>query len=187
MMHYELNACSDGSVTISLEPQIYCCPQDTQIGNITYTKGFHLYAKLDYYFIAATVKIEGQGDTGISADVTLDKIIIGHGNFLSITNETGETGPQFTMSTYAQGSQPPHISISGAVQVMGVNLPSIYLDITEEGVDFDIKEEISSDLYFELTGSVGDPHNMNLDGKANVQIEDSDESDDYEYNSNFTQ
>jgi hypothetical protein len=28
---------------------------------------------------------------------------------------------------------------------------------------------------------------MNLDGKANVQIEDSDESDDYEYNSNFTQ
>jgi len=171
MIHYELDASSDRSVTVSLEPQFYCCPQPTQIGSFNYPQGFHIYAKIDYYFIAASVKIEAQGNTGISADVTLDKIIIGHGNFLSITNETGETGPQFTMSTYAQGSQPPHISISGAIQVLGVNLPSIYLDITEEGVDFDIKEEISSDLYFELTGSVGDPHNMNLAGKANVQID----------------
>jgi len=171
MLHYELDAGSDGSVTVSLEPQFYCCPQPTVIGSFRYPQGFHVYAKIDYYFIAASVKIEAQGNTGISADVTLDKIIIGHANFLSITNETGETGPQFTMSTYAQGSQPPHISISGAIHVLGINLPSIYLDITEEGVDFDIKEEVSSDLYFELTGSVGDPHNMNLDGKANVQID----------------
>ena len=169
MLHYELNASADGSVIVSVEPQFYCCPQPTTVGSFTFSQGFHVYAKIDYVFIAASVQIEAQGNNGISADVTLDKIIIGHSQFLSITDAAGDTGPQFSLATFTQGSQAPHISISGAMKVLGLSLPSIYLDITEDGVNFDITYP-ASNPYFTLNGTIGDTNNMHLDGEIDVSV-----------------
>ncbi len=178
MNHYALQAGADGAVAVSLEPQLYCVPQDTAIGSLNFPKGFHVYGELDLYVTKAKVKIAVQGLTGVCADVNVDQITIVNPTFFALTDATGKKGPQVSIATFAQNAkaqpdknfQPPHIFISGKLRVLGVDLTSTYLSVSEKGVVVDITQPVYEGLTLTLKGNIGDPDNMSLGGAAVVGV-----------------
>ena len=70
MTHYILRH-EHGTISVSLEPQLYCAPQATQIGSLQFPQGFHLEAEVDLIALRAQLTIEIKGLTGISAEADL--------------------------------------------------------------------------------------------------------------------
>ena len=178
-MHYEATADRDGAVAVALEPQIYCVPQDTQLGTLHFSQGFKLIGELDLFIVNARVSIDIKGLTGACADVTVNKITIGNTNFFALTSADGRSGPQVSISTFTQSAQaqpdktlrPPHICITGDLVLLGVDLSRTYLSVSEKGVVVDIGRQVSPVVRLSVNGTIGDPKNMKLGGSVALGVD----------------
>lgn len=172
-MHYQLTRGPRGAIVVSLEPQIYCVPQTTTLAGLKpFPQGLTVTGELDLYIARATAEIEVQGLTGVLANATLSKIVIGNRSFFSLTSANGTTGPQLSIATFTQTAQaepdpklqPPHIFITGQMTILGEVLSSVYLSVSENGVVVDINQSLSSVLTLALKGTISDLDNMALTG-----------------------
>ncbi|HEV7426512.1 MAG TPA: hypothetical protein VGQ46_09100 [Thermoanaerobaculia bacterium] len=174
MLHYELSA-SGGSVNVALEPQIYCAPQATKIGTLSYPQGIHVIAEVDQFLIKTRMQVEISPSQGIAADVSLAPIQLVSPSFFSITGSGPNGGPQLSLSTYTQSTQtdprlqPPHFLLSGAMNILGVAGESIYVTVGADGLTFDFNET-AGPMQLALNGSVSTALALAVGGSATIGI-----------------
>lgn len=152
-VHYELSASGD-QLTIAFEPQLYVAPAAVTIGGpgagaITYAAGIAVYGQLDLFGITAALAVQvtftsGFIPTGLTLEARLSPISL-FGGGLTLTRATGDTfaeagkGPYLSIdtatTTASDGtSVPPHIAVSGQLDLLGAEAATAQLLVTASGL-----------------------------------------------------
>jgi hypothetical protein len=174
MKHYQLKRNSD-KIAVTLEAQIYCAPQATNIGTINFPQGFFINGHLNFFGFNLTATIEISTHKGISVDAAMDRIVIGNETLFSITAKEGSGGPEVSIATFTQPDQkneafrPPHFFINGQIKILGLN-ESIYVNVTKNGLEFDLKNHMNPLLSYDLHGSFDSLTQMNVGGSIMAGI-----------------
>lgn len=177
MLHYELNV-SGENIDVALEPQFYCAPQATQIGALTYPQGIHVIAEIDAFLVKAQIKIEISPSTGIAVDAGLAPIDLVSSNVFSLTGTSPNGGPLLSMATFSQPQQsdprlqPPHFLLTGTLHVLGVDVESIYVSISAQGLAFEISQT-SFAVQYDLQGAVTAAPALSVNGTAVLGLDES--------------
>jgi hypothetical protein len=174
MKHYQLQKKND-KIRVALEAQLYCAPQDTNIGSVKFPQGFFIDGRLDFFGLDLTTAIEISINKGIAVDAAMDKIVIGNATFFSIVAQQGDGGPAVSIATFTQPNQPdealrpPHFLINGRVQILGLS-ESVYVNVTSKGLEFDFKNRMNPLLSYDLHGSFVSLTQLNAGGSIKVGI-----------------
>lgn len=174
MKHYQLKR-NGARICVSLEAQIYCAPQDTNIGTIRFQQGFFINGHLEFFGFNLTATIEISINKGIAVDAAMDRIVIGNENLFSITAKKGPGGPVVNIATFTQPDQqneafrPPHFFIDGQLKILGLS-ESVYVNVTKNGLEFDLKNHMNPLLSYELHGSFDSLTKMNVGGSVKAGI-----------------
>ena len=160
MYHYSLSRQGD-TISVDLQPQIYCVPGPLSafIGSIQYPPGFDVVGEIDYLLLQAQVKVLISANQGIAADVDVAPIVIVNQDFFAVTGAGGKGGPHLSLATYSQPNlvdvqlRGPHFLVSGNLRLLGVDMLSVYVSITEHGLDFKVAEQVNPLLHVDLHGS----------------------------------
>lgn len=172
--HYILTK-TGGQISVTLEPQIYCAPNNTQLGNRQYPQGFQVFAEIDYLIIQAQIKIIIDTGKGIAADVTINPIVIFSDQFFSFTSTDGSSGPRLSLATFTDLSQTdtrlqnPHFMLIGSLRLLGLSFTSIYANISTSGVQFKLQQQIGT-LHLDLNATVTSLTNMSAGGTITVDV-----------------
>ena len=178
MRHYAFKK-ANGVITVSIEAQFYCAPQETLIGTIPFPADFYVNGAIELFGFNASATVHISANQGLSIDAQMDPLIIGDRRLLSLTAARGDGGPQLSVSTYNNPAaerpefQPPHFYINGQLELLGTTR-SCFVDINEKGGSFDIHGDIVPLVSGRLTGVINGATDMNIGGKLNVGIDDVD-------------
>jgi hypothetical protein len=176
MRHYGLSKQGD-QVTVELQAQIYCVPQDTFIGSLQYRQGFEIEADITFLALHARIKAIIRVRQGIMADVDVAPMIIYNRDFFAITDASGGAGPRLSIASFDQPNHPdpnlrgPHFLLTGKLRLLGVDVSSTYISVTESGLVFQLKQQLTPLLYTEIKGSFTSLNNLSAGGAANVGID----------------
>jgi hypothetical protein len=177
MKHYELKTAGPGVISGSLQPQLYCAPQDTNIGALSYPQGINVFAQIDAFLIKAQVRVEISTNSGISADVGVAPIQLVNANVFSITGGGPGGGPRLSMSTYARSGetdprlQGPHFLLTGTMRLLGFDVAGAYISISGNGLQVDLIGQIAPAVSVDLHGTVDNAPSLNVRGGVNVGID----------------
>jgi hypothetical protein len=175
MQHYSLSLAGT-SIAVTLQPQLYLAPQTTFIGALQYPQGFDITAEIDYLLLQTQIKILINTNQGIAADVDLAPIILLSRDFFSITGSNAQGGPLFSLATYSQPNltdarlRDPHLLIAGTLRLLGADLVSISVLVSEHGLTFDISYQVNPILHVDLHGSFTSLTNLNAGGAIAVGV-----------------
>jgi hypothetical protein len=175
MRHYSLKL-QGGSIAVTLEPQLLLAPQTTFIGSLQYPQGFDVIAEIDYVLIQAQIKILISANQGIAADVDLAPIVLLSRDFFSLSGAGGPGGPHLSLATYRQPdlSDPqlrdPHFLLAGNLRLLGADLSSISLFVSEHGLTFDLSSQTTPFLFLQVHGSFDSLSQLDAGGSIVVGI-----------------
>jgi hypothetical protein len=176
MLHYSLS-CQGDQITVDLQPQIYCAPQDTFIGAIKFPQAFYVAAEIDYLLLQAQIRVLVNPRIGITADVDVTPIIIYSPTFFAVTAADGKGGPRLSLATFSQPNLPdanlrgPHFLVNGKLELLGIDVSSMYISISSSGFDFAIKQQVNPALSLDVTGNFDSLNNLHAGGKAVVGLD----------------
>ncbi|MBL7500403.1 hypothetical protein I6A84_21900 [Frankia sp. CNm7] len=162
MTHFSLAATGAG-VEVSYDPQLYCAPNDTQIGPNRFPRGFHIQTAIEFLlFDLDRLWVEISPARGIAADAMVAPIVVGHPDLFSITNAARDGGPTLSLATYTRSAaeqpdpelRPPHVLVSGALRLLGTDFGSVHLNVSESGVTVRITATVGGGVRVDLAGSV---------------------------------
>lgn len=168
MSYYCLTKKGD-SISVEKQPQIYCAPTDTWIGENKYPQGFHIDAEIDFLLIKTQIQIIIDTSKGISADATLDPITIYNSDFFVVKAASGDGGPRLSLSTFTNPSQTeqnlkdPHFMINGKLRLLGLDISNTYIKIGTDGLYFSISEQVAL-MNLNLNGSFSSLTNLSAGG-----------------------
>ncbi len=101
-VHYELSK-KNGILTVSLNPQFYFAPQDTQLGNLTFAQGLFFNAKLQFLGFEALANIRASLTEGLLAEGYLSPLVLGAPDLFSLTATSDpQKGAHLSLATYGQ-------------------------------------------------------------------------------------
>src|SRR6266567_3478344 len=89
----------------------------------------------------------------------------------------GKGGPRLSLATYSQPNlvdvqlRGPHFLVSGDLRLLGVDMLSVYVSITEHGLDFKVAEQVNPLLHVDLHGSFDSLTNLDVGGGIIVGID----------------
>ncbi|MGJ4747998.1 hypothetical protein ACQV5M_16690 [Leptospira sp. SA-E8] len=174
MKHYQLRK-SGNSISVSIQAQFYCAPQNTFIGNIQFPAGFFVNGAIEFFGFEASVTATLNPNQGIAVDAQMDKLVIGGEKIFSISAAQGEGGPKISISTFSQPEQKdemfrsPHFYVNGAVYLLGLKR-TMYVKVTKSGLLFDIESDLLPGISFDLHGSIGGQSALDVGGDINVGL-----------------
>jgi hypothetical protein len=162
-----------GKIRVSLEAQLYCAPQYSQIGTLEFQQGFFLNGTLSILGLKSTTTVEVSNNKGIAIDSCLNKsLIIGNKNLFMLSDVKGKKGPRISLSTFSQPKKPekqfrkPHFYIDGRLNMLGLK-SSCLVRITQSGCIFLFDEKASAG--FATHGFSGKTSfDFNVNGKINL-------------------
>jgi len=188
MRHYQLQKVGN-QIKVSLQTQLYCVPQSSQIGALEFPAGFFLNGTLSLFGLKATTKVEVNASKGIAADAYLNKALsIGGGQFFKLSDAEGKKGPRLSLSSYTQNNHPtkefrkPHCYLDGKIMLLGLNSTGL-VSVTTKGLHFYIKNvsNLKSPgssiaggkvkLTYAIEGEVGSASALSAGGELGVQIQ----------------
>ncbi|MBZ4422662.1 hypothetical protein [Myxococcus sp. RHSTA-1-4] len=175
MTHYELKR--DGTnIRVSLQPQIYCAPQATTIGALSFPMGFQVHGGLEFFGLRAETDVIVNPMKGIAVDVDVEPLIIGKREFLSITGYKGKSHPRLSLSTFTQPQleadfREPHAFLSAGVKLLGLEVAGLLISISDQGFAFGLTERPSTTLSYELKARFKDPSDFTCGGRAEAGID----------------
>jgi hypothetical protein len=175
MRHYQIRKDpKTGKIRVSLEAQLYCAPQYSQIGTLQFQQGFFLNGTLDILGLKSTTTIEVSNNKGIAIDSYLNKsLIIGNKNLFMLSDDKGKKGPRVSLSTFSQPNKPeklfrkPHFYIDGRLNLLDLKSTCL-VQITQSGCNFLFDEKASTG--FRTNGFSGKTSfDFNVNGKINFK------------------
>ncbi|NTW49487.1 MAG: hypothetical protein HGB19_07160 [Chlorobiales bacterium] len=166
MTHYSLRK-NNNQIDVELEAQIYIAPAETHIGQ-DFPPGFRVDGQLEVLGETAKISVDIMQGTGISADVSLNPVVIFQKQFMSITGYKGQGGPTFSLATFPKDKEQPHLYISGELQLLGVSA-AVKVNLTKSGYHFDINETLLG-TGFDLSADFDSINNFNCGGSATVGV-----------------
>lgn len=179
MQHYQLTKQDDGSLTVMLNPQFYCAPQDVNLGALAYKKGFFLTGRLKLFAFDASVKVLVSPSQGVAIDGTLGRIVIGTEALFALEDDLNPSqGPVLSVATFTQpgladpGLRGPHFLISGSLTMLGIKR-GLYVRASDQGLLFDINGPLSPlvpVISADLHGHFRSPIDMGLTGSLTIGI-----------------
>lgn len=183
MKHYEFVQKSTTEVDVSLDAQFYLAPEDVTIGTLPpFKAGYRLNGRVDIFAFHASFDLEIQTNKGFTLAAEMDRLVIGSDKFLVISGYGGQGNPEINIATYTDNTrpiakfQPPHIYITGDIELLGVIGAEIYLSAsTKDGVQFAFDSHVGTDqtgnyLGFSLNGHFKAIDNFGGGGTATAHI-----------------
>jgi len=139
LSHYHL-ASAGTTITVEKEAQVKVVPQATQLGNLPPVQaGYAMSGTLSVFGLVGIVDIDFQPTVGLSVEAYLSPLQLLNGQLLTITADGDSTkGAYLSLSSYTQGSTPPHATASGTVTLLGLVGTSISIDISPSGGTFQL-------------------------------------------------
>ncbi len=180
MRHYQLSKSGD-QFTVEVNPQFYCAPQATSIGELRFSAGFFISGRVNFFGLYAEATIDISPNKGIAVDAQMSKIVLGNENLFCIKAAEGSGGPQISIATFSQPEQKvpefrkPHFYINGMVELLGMSR-SVFINISTSGAQFDLKGDLlpGGIVQGELEGTFDSPTNASVEGDVKVGIGDVD-------------
>jgi hypothetical protein len=182
--HYQLKK-TGNTITVSLEAQFYCAPQDTSIGTETFLKGFKLNGKIEVLGFEASTTIEVSPYKGVLIDAQMSPIIIYSKTFFSITKEEvsgapvikgpDSGGPRISIATFYQPEETveefrlPHFYINGRLEMLGL-VEAIFITLTDKGFEFDLKGMLMPFVTFDVNAHFLSLTNLGVGGSLMVGV-----------------
>lgn len=174
MEHYRIER-QPNQLAVLLQPQFYFAPQATTIGALPpFPQGMHVDAEIDSFALKARVRVSvvnSGAQPGISADVDVAPIVLIADDVFSVKGATGTGGPRLSLATFTQPAQtdplrrPPHVLVSGSLNVLGLAAASTNLTVTTGGLSFAVSST-SGSASVSLSGSVANLTNMQALGSV---------------------
>lgn len=131
-----------GRIRVSLDAQLYCAPQYSQIGTLAFQQGFFINGTLSILGLQSTTTVEVSKNKGIAFESYLNKaLVIGNDNLFKLSNVKGKKGPRISVSTFSQPNQPdklfrkPHFYMDGKLRLLGLQNTCL-VQITQSGCIF---------------------------------------------------
>jgi hypothetical protein len=137
LFHYHLTP-AGATITVEKEAQVKVVPQATQLGTLPPVQaGYALSGELSVFGLYGLLDVNFEPSVGLSVEANMSPIQLLNGSLLTITAD-GDTskGPYLSLSSYTQGSVPPHATASGTVTLLGLVGNSIAIDISPSGGAF---------------------------------------------------
>lgn len=175
MTHYELKR--DGAdIRVSLQPQVYCAPQATSIGALSFPMGFQVHGGLEFFGLRAEADVLINPMKGIAVDVDVEPIIIGKREFLSITGYQGQDRPRLSLSTFSQPRleadfREPHAFLSAGLKLLGLDVAGLLISISDRGFAFGLTKRPSKELLYELNARFSNPSDFTCGGRAEIGVD----------------
>lgn len=181
LTHWQLSKAANGNIDVSKEAQFYFVPNPagSSIGKFHYAQGMQISGEIDFLFIELDVDIEMRVSTGIKIDAELEKIVLGTEKLFSITAAKGSGGPQVSIATFTQPSEPkefqkPHFFINGKIETLGISR-SAFININSSGAQFELKGDlIPAIITGDLSGSFDSSGSLDVKGDVFAGIQDID-------------
>lgn len=177
MTHYQLRRKSAEAIDVSLEAQFYLVPEKTDIGGIQFPDGYRVHGIIEFLILRVQLDIEISIHQGVAADAIVDPIVIYSANLFSLTSFDGRAGPTLSLSTYTQPSQPtpewrpPHFFLSGRLNVLGLEVAAVLVNISSEGFLFEIRGEYFTGTRFAVLGHFAGLDDFGLEGSAFIGLD----------------
>ncbi|MCY1017195.1 hypothetical protein [Pyxidicoccus sp. MSG2] len=175
MTHYELKR--DGTnIRVSLQPQIYCAPQATSIGALSFPMGFQVHGGLEFFGLRAETDVIINPMKGIAVDADVEPLVIGKRELLSITGYQGKSRPRLSLSTFSQPQleaawREPHAFLSAGLKLLGLEVAGLFISISEGGFAFSVTQRPSPVLLYELDARFKNPSDFRCTGRVELGID----------------
>ena len=187
MKHYELEL-ENGQITGKAKAQIYLAPQGITLGGFTFTQGFRVQGALSVLGLTWTSDIEISNSKGIAATSYLDDdLVIWNENFFKLSDQTGESGPRFSLATYSRPEQQdplfqePHFMLDGKLNLLGTETTA-YVKFNTGGFEFLCGQETEASfdvsvfegsygMDWEISGAIGKDKGIQLDGDFDFHLD----------------
>ncbi len=174
MRHYQLVK-KGANIQVSVNAQVYCAPQDTNIGTLQFRKGFFLNGTLEILGLKSTTRIEVSPSKGLAIDTSINKaLVLYKKSFFQLSAVKGKKGPRLSISTFRQPKNPvkefrnPHFYLNGKVTLLGLT-SSAFVQLTTSGAKLTLEQELSRRLGGGiLSGSVTTGYSIQAQLGANV-------------------
>lgn len=175
MTHYELKRDGAG-IRVSLEPQIYCAPQATAIGTLSFPMGFQVHGGLEFFGLRAEADVVVNPMKGIAVDVDLEPLVIGQREFVSITGYQGKRRPRLSLSTFSQPQleadfREPHAFLSAGLKLLGLDVAGLFISISKDGFAFGVTQRPSAFVLYELQARIKNPSDFSARGRVDLGID----------------
>jgi len=174
--HYELRKQGDG-IEVTLEAQIYCVPETTSLGKLTFHgPQFFINGGLRLFGLQAQATVTVEPARGFAVDAQMSPIVIYRPSLFSITSaQNAELGPRISGATFTQPDLPDpalreaHLLIDGQVQILGLKR-QVFVRATTDGLLFDITGDVSPGVRLQAHGHVGGLTDLGFGGAATVGV-----------------
>ncbi|MFN8491635.1 MAG: hypothetical protein U0350_28815 [Caldilineaceae bacterium] len=185
LRHYQLRK-QGASIQVGLEAQIYCAPEDTQIGDLPlFRQGFFINGKLEFFDFVAAGQVDINPNLGIAIDTQMDPLVVFSDYLLRIAGYNGAGGPVLSLSTYTRTSLPlpppkpemekefkaPHFFLSGQIKLLEVIAQDVFVDISANGLAFDLKRDLIPGTAFDIHGHIGGPRDFGAGGSVSLGLD----------------
>lgn len=174
--HYQLTRHGD-EICVSLEAQLYCVPETTAIGQLTFHgPQFFINGAIELFGLRAQATITVDPARGLAVAAGMSPIVIYRESFFSVTSsERSDVGPQVSGASFSQPDLPdpdlrdPHLVIDGQIQVLGLVRRS-YVRVTTSGLAFDLSGDVQPGVRLDTHGHFNGLTDFNFGGAATVGI-----------------
>ena len=159
MRHYELDKRGD-KIRARISPQFYFAPQPTAIGTIRFPQAFDVSAAISFAGFNAEATVDISPNKGLCFEGRMDKIVLLDEKLFSIQALQGNGGPELSLSTFAQPTNPvperrsPHFHLNGKLTMLGVDR-GIHASVTRHGVDFELVGKLAKGVTFDIAARFG--------------------------------
>jgi len=182
LLHYSAKK-NDGGVLVELMGQLYFAPEDTSIGKIEFKQGMWVKARVELFNLRGFIDAEVIKEKGIRAQVRLDPVVVGSGDFIKLTDATDPSaGPSLSIATFEDPAEReaktrgPHAYVSGALRILGANFASAQLEANHDGAKLIVGASIpkvanlSPSIDVNLTAPINSDQRATIDGTASFSI-----------------
>jgi hypothetical protein len=174
--HYSLQR-SGAAITVTLQAQLYCVPETTSLGELTFRgPQFFINGMVELFGLQAQATITVEPSRGFALDASMAPIVIFRPSFFSVTATGGAAdGPRVSGATFAQPDQadpalrPAHLLIDGRVQILGLERHA-YVAVTEDGFTFDLGGNVQPAVTLDARGSFRGLEHLAFGGTAAVGV-----------------
>ena len=125
--HYQL-AKGDSGIQVTVDPQIYCVPNDAEFAGNTFKQGCTVKGRVEIFGVGGQATV---GMNPVALDADLDKIVIGNENLFSIASATDAAkGPHLSYATIPSQDPnnpqwpslgDPHFDLDAKVTLLGLS------------------------------------------------------------------
>lgn len=184
LYHYQLKK-TGNTITVSLEAQFYCAPQNTFIATKMFPEGFMLNGKIEFLGFEASTTIEVSPYKGVLIDAQMSPIIIYSKTFFSITKEEvsgapaikgpDSNGPRISIATFYQADEKveefrlPHFYINGRLEMLGL-VEAVFITLTDKGFELDLQGMLLPFVTFDVKAHFLSLTNLGVSGNLMVGI-----------------